>query len=88
MVIVFFIECSIGYYGCNCNELCDGCLSDACDKEFGISTNTSGCKPGWQPGHKRCDLGIVESNKCIHELAYGGEKMNTVWTRVINKCSK
>jgi hypothetical protein len=32
----FFIVCSLGYYGYNCNELYDGCLSDACDSEFGI----------------------------------------------------
>ena len=86
---VFFIECSLGYYCYNCNELYDGCLSDACDSEFGICINTSGCHPGCQPGNNKYDLGIVESNKCMHELAYiVHKKMNTVWTRVMNKCSK
>ena len=39
--------------------------------KFGINnTNTSARKHGWQPGHEKCDLGIVESNKCRHDLAY------------------
>jgi hypothetical protein len=33
-------ECSHGYYGFNCNESCDGCLSDSCDKEHGVCTDT------------------------------------------------
>ena len=64
---VFFIECSLGYYGYNCNELYDGCLSDACDSEFGICINTSGCNPGWQPGHEKYDLACVSEqfgDKC------------------------
>jgi hypothetical protein len=71
----FFIECSLGYYGHNCNESCHGCLSDACDKEFGVCTDTSGCKPGWQPGQEKCDLGIVmtcfvESNRYMYTLSH------------------
>lgn len=52
------IECSPGRYGYNCNQACDGCLSDSCDKEHGVCTNTSGCKPGWQIGQPKCDIGI------------------------------
>jgi hypothetical protein len=65
--LCFFIESSLGYYGYNCNELYDGCLSDACDSEFGICINTSGCNPGWQSGNNKYDLGIVESNKVLIE---------------------
>ena len=56
---LFLIECSLGYYGYNCNEPCDGCLSDTCDRECGVCRDTSGCKPVWQPGQEKCDLGIV-----------------------------
>ena len=59
MLWSFIIECSPGHYGYNCNESCDGCLSDSCGKEHGVCTNTSGCKPGWrheQPG--KCDEGM------------------------------
>lgn len=52
------IECSPGRYGYNCNQACDGCLSDSCDKEHGVCANTSGCKPGWQIGQPKCDIGI------------------------------
>ena len=55
----FITEYSLGYYGYNCSNSCDGCLSDACDKKYGVCTNTSGCKPGWQPGHTKCDSDIV-----------------------------
>ena len=48
----------VGYYGYNCNRSCDGCLSDTCDSEHGICTDLSGCKPGWQPRQRKCDLGI------------------------------
>ena len=52
----YIVECSHGSYGYNCNESCDGCISDYCDKEHGVCTDTSGCKPGWQPGQTKCDL--------------------------------
>jgi hypothetical protein len=55
----FCIECSPGRYDFNCNTSCDGCLSDDCDKEYGVCTDTSGCKPGWQYGHSKCDKGIL-----------------------------
>jgi hypothetical protein len=85
----FFIECSLGYYGYNSNESCDGCLSDACDRESGICINTSGCNPGRHPGHEKYDLGVVESNNCKHEIAYGVHKKWTrcghgLWTDVVN----
>jgi hypothetical protein len=54
----FIIECSPGYYGYNCNESCDGCISDSCDRENGTCIDTSGCKPGWQYGYQKCDEGI------------------------------
>ena len=49
----------VGYYGYKCNISCDGCLSDSCDSEYGICTDVSGCKPGWQPRQAKCDIGIL-----------------------------
>ena len=55
----YCIECILGRYGFNCDKTCDGCLSDACDKENGTCNNTSGCKPGWRHGHPKCYQGIL-----------------------------
>ena len=55
----FILECMVGYSGYNCNILCDGCLSDTCDSEYGICADLSGCKPGWQHMQPKCDLGIL-----------------------------
>ena len=63
--MLFFIECSLGYYGYNCNQSCDGCLSDSCDKEHGDCTDGTGCKPGWQPGHLKCDRGMKTIYKML-----------------------
>jgi hypothetical protein len=52
-----FIECSLGYYGYNCNQSCDGCLSRSCD-DYGDCTDGTGCNPGWQLGEMKCDRGI------------------------------
>ena len=46
---------------------CDGCLSDSCDSEFGICTDTSGCKPGWQPIQPKCDLGILMKKFILYQ---------------------
>lgn len=55
----FCIECSLGYYGFNCNQSCDGCLSNSCDKEHGVCTKKSGCKPGRQHVQPwKCDKGM------------------------------
>jgi hypothetical protein len=50
LMFLFTKEYGHGHYGFNCNKSCDGCLSDACDRQFGTCTNTSGCKPGRQSG--------------------------------------
>ena len=55
----------VGYYGYNCNISCDGCLSNACDSEYGICTDVSGCKPGWLPKQPKCDLGILMKNNFL-----------------------
>jgi hypothetical protein len=56
------IECSLGNYGYNCNQSCDGCLSDSCESKHGYCINQTGCKPGRQyeqPGQRMCDKGII-----------------------------
>jgi hypothetical protein len=59
--VSFILECSPGQYAYNCDKTCDGCLSDSCDKEHGVCTHTSGCKPGWQHGQPwKCDIGIKQ----------------------------
>ena len=63
----FILECSLGYYGYNCNMSCDGCLSDSCDSEYGICTDTSGCKPGWQPRQPKCDIGILMKKIILYQ---------------------
>jgi hypothetical protein len=45
---------------------CDGCLSDSCDSEYGICTDTSGCKPGWQPRQPKCEIGILMKNIILY----------------------
>lgn len=57
-------ECSHGYYGFNCNESCDGCLSDSCDKEHGVCTDTSGCK------HRRHLRQLGKCGKDINAMFY------------------
>ena len=55
----FIIECSLGNYGYNCNQACDGCLSDSCDNEHGVCTDKSRCKPGRQHVDPwKCDIGM------------------------------
>jgi hypothetical protein len=33
-------------------------LFDSCDKENGVCTDTSGCKPGWRYEQLKCDKGM------------------------------
>ena len=55
----YFIVCSLGRYGYNCDQSCEGCLSDSCDKEHGVCTDASRCKHGWQHAHPwKCDKGM------------------------------
>ena len=59
--MIYIVECSHGSYGYNCNESCDGCLLDSCDREHGVCTDTTGCKPGRQLGQlMKCDIGIKQ----------------------------
>ena len=66
----FNLECSVGSYGYNCSQSCDGCLSNSCDKRQGVCTNTTGCKPGWQYVHsglQKCDIGMLRKCSIIYE---------------------
>jgi hypothetical protein len=72
----YVVVCSDGSYGYNCNQSCDGCLSDFCDKEHGVCTDTSGCKPGWQHGQTKCDLRMFKKWLIITSEQKTDECMN------------
>ena len=58
----FIIECSVGTYGYNCSQSCDGCLSDSCQNQYGYCLDQYGCKPGWQYAkstQNKCDIGML-----------------------------
>ena len=66
----FIIECSFGNYGYDCNQSCDGCLSNSCDKKQGVCTDTTGCKPGWryiQSVQQMCDIGMLRKCFIMHK---------------------
>jgi hypothetical protein len=42
-----YVGSRVRKYWYNCNQSCDGCLSDTCDKGDGNCTDKSGCKPEW-----------------------------------------
>jgi len=66
----FIIECSVGTYGYNCNQSCDGCLSDSCQKQHGYCLDQSGCKPGWQYAkstQNKCAIGMLRKCSIIHK---------------------
>ena len=80
----FIIECSIGNYGYNCNQSCDGCLSNSCQRTYGYCLDQSGCKPGWQyiqSGQLKCDIGMLSNCSIIYKT--GTTKCITY--RIINK---
>jgi hypothetical protein len=65
----FIIECSVGKYGYNCNQSCDGCLSNSCQTTQGYCLDQSGCKPGWQyvqSVQMKCDIGMLRTCPIIH----------------------
>ena len=65
----FIIECSVGNYGYNCNQSCDGCLSNSCQATLGYCLDQSGCKPGWQyvqSVQNKCDIGMLMTCSIIH----------------------
>jgi len=72
-------ECSVGTYGFNCEDSCEGCLLDTCDKRNGTCTDQSGCKPGWQSKLPMCDLGNWNSFfldlLLLHECAVNSHKL-------------
>ena len=65
----FTLECSVGSFGYNCNQSCDGCLSNSCQTTLGYCLDQSGCKPGWQyvqSVQNKCDIGMLRICSIIH----------------------
>jgi hypothetical protein len=40
--------CSKGHFGNNCNDTCDGCISELCSRFDGVCDIQDQCKTGWQ----------------------------------------
>lgn len=59
------LGCKQGRFGINCVQTCHGCLLSECNGETGICTNSSGCRPGWEKGFPRCNVGLYILYECI-----------------------
>jgi hypothetical protein len=55
---IFVKACNKGHFGNNCNETCDGCISELCNSYDGVCDIEDMCKAGWYG--LKCDKG-----KCI-----------------------
>jgi hypothetical protein len=55
--------CSKGHFGNNCNETCDGCISELCNSSDGVCDIEDICKAGWNG--LKCDKG-----KCLKLYKY------------------
>ena len=66
--------CSKGHFGTNCNDTCDGCISELCNSSDGVCAIQDLCKAGWHG--VKCDKGTCiilykyswKSGKCINKL--------------------
>ncbi|VDH94610.1 Hypothetical predicted protein [Mytilus galloprovincialis] len=47
VIITIISGCDKGKFGRNCNDSCDGCISNSCDVIDGLCVNTTGCEPGY-----------------------------------------
>jgi hypothetical protein len=51
ITLFFFIflltACSKGHFGNNCNDTCDGCISELCNRSDGVCDIKDQCKAGW-----------------------------------------
>lgn len=66
----YIIACSVGNYGYNCDQSCDGCLPNSCESTHGYCLDQSGCKPGWQKsqqGQFKCDLRMFKNVLLLHQ---------------------
>lgn len=50
MFLHYVSECYSGYFGKNCEKMCEGCISSMCDRTTGLCKNTTGCEPGYLYG--------------------------------------
>jgi hypothetical protein len=44
-----------GHFGNNCNDTCDGCISELCNRSDGVCDIKDQCKAGWHG--VKCDKG-------------------------------
>ena len=74
MFYILLKACSKGHFGTNCNDTCDGCISELCNSSDGVCDIQDLCKAGWHG--VKCDKGTCiilykyswKSGKCINKL--------------------
>ena len=54
-VYILLTACSKGHFGNNCNDTCDGCISELCNRSDGVCDIKDQCKAGWHD--VKCDNG-------------------------------
>jgi hypothetical protein len=52
---ILLTACSKGHFGNNCNDTCDECISELCNRFNGICDIQDQCKTGWHG--VKCDKG-------------------------------
>jgi hypothetical protein len=43
---ILLTACSKGHFGNNCNDTCDGCISELCNRSDGVCDIKDQCKAG------------------------------------------
>ena len=54
------------YFGNNCNETCDGCISELCNSSDGVCDIEDICKAGWYG--VKCDKGKMSKDKNVRRV--------------------
>ena len=94
---ILFKACSKGHFGNNCNETCDGCISELCNSSDGVCDIEDICKAGWYG--LKCDKGkciklykyswklsemyeLIQKRKNVKKSPLGNQKIDTSNTHI------